>query len=47
MNMYITGTTIRELRERKHMTQLQLAEGGYDTTKEQKELEDTAKMLFG
>ena len=26
MNMYITGTTIRDLRERKHMTQLQLAE---------------------
>lgn len=26
MNMYITGTTIRNLRERKHMTQLQLAE---------------------
>ena len=26
MNMYITGTTIRDLRERKHMTQHQLAE---------------------
>ena len=26
MNMYITGTTIRDLRERKHMTQLQVAE---------------------
>lgn len=120
MNMYITGTTIRDLRERKHMTQLQLAEAlgvsdktvskwenakgypditliepianafgvslpellsgnqiqnanvsanmlrskfyicpvcgnvihsmgeaEYDTTKERKELEDTAKMLFG
>ena len=26
MNMYITGTTIRDLRERKNMTQLQVAE---------------------
>lgn len=25
MNQYVTGTMIRELRERKHMTQLELA----------------------
>ena len=69
MNQYVTGAVIKELREKNHITQLQLAEelevsdktiskwetvkgiadkeSGYDDAEERRELEKTAKMLFG
>ena len=49
MNQYVTGTIIKELREKNGMTQLQLAEklGVSDDSQESRELEKTASMLFG